>query len=188
MWDTLKSTGCSSVVLCPFNIVVQKTACNTQAEVTPAQMSAGQSLALPGWQCWAWCIPGYSWPFGCQCKLLTYIQLAVSQNFRPLSVRMLSSFLFPSLYLDSGLPHPRCRIWQSNFMQLVIAQTSNLSRSLFKASLSSRESEAPPNLVLPLLLQLVLFRMHSSSASKLFVKILKRTGPNSEGLQNPTNN
>lgn len=64
----------------------------------------------------------------------------------------------------------------------MIAQTSNLSRSLFKAS------ETPPNLVLLLLLQLVLFSMHSSSASKLFVKILKRTGPNSEGLQNPTSN
>ncbi|KAK4810613.1 hypothetical protein QYF61_007350, partial [Mycteria americana] len=49
-----------------------------------------------------------------------------------------------------GLPRPRWRIRHLlllNFIRLVIAQLSSLSRSLCKASLPSRESTAPPSLV-----------------------------------------
>jgi len=30
----------------------------------PVYFHAGKFLPFPGWQCWALCIPGYSWPFG----------------------------------------------------------------------------------------------------------------------------
>ena len=42
--------------------------------------SAEQTPPLAQWQCWAWCTPGYSWPFWLQGTLLTHVLLAINQN------------------------------------------------------------------------------------------------------------
>ena len=61
-------------------------------------------------------------------------------------------------------------------MPLRIAQCSNVSQSLCKASCPLRESTAPPNLVSSASLLMV----HSISASRLLIKILNRTDPRIE--------
>ena len=69
---------------------------------------------------------------------------------RSLSAGLLSSHSSPNLYLCPALLHPRCRIRHLDlliFIPLIIAQCSNLSRSLCKASCPSRQSLAPPSLV-----------------------------------------
>lgn len=68
---------------------------------------------------------------------------------RFLSVEQLSSLSTLTLYIYPGLPYPRCTMWHLllNFMWLVIAQPSNVSRSLCKAFWPLRKSTAPPNLV-----------------------------------------
>ncbi|KAK4823660.1 hypothetical protein QYF61_005012 [Mycteria americana] len=93
--------------------------------------------------------------------------------------RLLSSHSSPSLYLCPALPHPRCRIrhfYLLNFIPLIIAQCSNLSRSCCKASCPSRESMAPPSLVSSANLLMV----HSTAASRSFINILNRSGPRIE--------
>lgn len=75
---------------------------------------------------------------------------------RSLSEGFNSSLLFPHLYTHLELLSPRCRnghLFSLNFIYLVIVQLSNLSRSLCKESLPSRESTASPNLVLSAYLQ-----------------------------------
>lgn len=62
---------------------------------------------------------------------------------------LVSSFSLLSQH-TTRLPYPRCRIWPLSFWNviwLVIAQSSDLLRSLCRASLLSRESTGPPNLV-----------------------------------------
>lgn len=79
------------------------------------------------------------------------------------------------LYVQPMLPHSRCRIWHLfslNFIWLVIAQLSNLLRSLCKASLPSRKSTAPPCVVS----SANLITMHLSHTSYSVIKTLKRTG------------
>jgi len=68
-----------------------------------------------------------------------------------------------------------------NFIWLEIAQLSSLSRSLCKASLPSRESTAPPSLVL----LGNLLNAHSIPASRSFIKTLKSTDPKIEPWGTP---
>jgi len=69
------------------------------------------------------------------------------------SVELLSSHSSLSQYTDEGLPCPRCRIWNLfllGLIQLVIIQPPNLSKSLCKVPLPSKEStdsRDPPDLV-----------------------------------------
>lgn len=39
---------------CPLHVTATKPAPSAQGEAVPTQSRAGQSLPLPGWQCWAW--------------------------------------------------------------------------------------------------------------------------------------
>ncbi|KAK4824371.1 hypothetical protein QYF61_014031 [Mycteria americana] len=80
--------------------------------------------------------------------------------------------------------YSRCRIRHLdllNFIPLIIAQCSNLSRSLCKASCPSRESTAPPCLVSSANLLMV----HSTPASRSLINILNRTGPRIEPRGTP---
>lgn len=100
---------------------------------------------------------GWGWPSGCDAHraqpdpsharlallvsraLLTHLHLAIGRTFRSLSTALLSSLSFPSLHTLPGLPHLRCRIQHLpllNFIWLVIAHFSNLSRSLCNLSRS----------------------------------------------------
>ena len=74
---------------------------------------------------------------GCLGTLLTHVQFAVDQDPQSLSVGLLSSFPSRSQCVCPGLRLPRCRIrhlFLLYFMQLVLAQFSNLSTSLCKSS------------------------------------------------------
>ena len=68
--------------------------------------------------------------------LLTHVQFAVDQDPQPLSVGLLSSVPSSSQCVCPGLRLPRCRIRHLLlcFMQLALAQFSNLSTSLCKSS------------------------------------------------------
>lgn len=136
-------------------------------------------------------------PFGCQGSLLIHVDPAVRQQ--PLApfhcllsspvptstqespkatVRagLLPSHSSPNLFLCLALPCPRCRIRRLDFfnsMPLMIAQLSNLCRSLCKASYPWRESAAPPCLVLTA----NLLRVHSTPTSRSLIETLNRTGP-----------
>ncbi|KAK4831737.1 LOW QUALITY PROTEIN: hypothetical protein QYF61_018867 [Mycteria americana] len=68
-----------------------------------------------------------------------------------------------------------------NFIRLVIAQLTSLSRSLCKVSLPSRESTAPPSLVS----SANLLNVHLIPASTSFIKTLKSTGPKTEPWGTP---
>lgn len=49
-------------------------------------------------------------PFGSQGTLLAHAHLAADQDPKSLSAGLLPSLSFPSLNIQPGLPHPRCRI------------------------------------------------------------------------------
>ena len=116
---------------------------------------------------------------GCLGTLLTHAQFAVDQDPQPLSVGLLSSVPSPSQCVCPGLPLPRCRIrplFLLYLMQLVLAQFSNLSTCLCKASPPPVVATAPPCSI--------------SSANKLktpfahacrsLMKTSKRSGPQME--------
>ena len=73
---------------------------------------------------------------GCLGTLLTHVQFAVDPDPQPLSVGLLSSVPSSSQCVCPGLRLPRCRIRHLLlcFMQLALAQFSNLSTSLCKSS------------------------------------------------------
>ncbi|KAK4810542.1 hypothetical protein QYF61_004505, partial [Mycteria americana] len=105
-------------------------------------------------------------PFGCQGTLLTHIELTINQTPQILFCRaILQPLVPPSLYVHPGLHRP----------------STNVSRCLCKASLPSRKSMAPPNLVLPA----NLLSVHSTPVSRLLIKTLKRTGPKIEPWGTP---
>ncbi|KAK4818032.1 hypothetical protein QYF61_004156 [Mycteria americana] len=111
--------------------------------------------------------------------LPTPIEPAVSQHHRSLSAGLLASHSSPNLHLCPALLCPRCRIRHFdllNFIPFIIAQCSNLSRSLCKSSCPSKESTAPPSLVSSSTLLMV----HSTPASRWWINILNRTGPRIE--------
>lgn len=54
--------GQSLIVLCP-SIVASNPTPNAPGEATQCRVER-DNLSLTGWQCWAWCTPGYGWPFG----------------------------------------------------------------------------------------------------------------------------
>lgn len=79
------------------------------------------------------------------------LNLPSTRTFRYISTALLSSISPPNLYGHPGMPHSRYRIWHLsllNIKQLLIAQASNLSRSLYRISQLSRESTATANLEL----------------------------------------
>ena len=83
---------------------------------------------------------------GHQSTLLTHIEFAINQTPRISFCR--ATLMSRSLYIHPGLHCPRCRIhhlFLLHFIHLAIAQHTNRSRSLYKASLPSRVSTAPPN-------------------------------------------
>lgn len=63
---------------------------------------------------------------------------------------LLSSPSFPSLYIETELPHSRCSIWHLFSLNYIWWMTgiSNSLKSLCRVSLSLRELTAPPNSVL----------------------------------------
>ena len=85
---------------------------------------------------------------GCLGTLLTHAQFAVDQDPQSLSVALLSSIQSRSQCVCPGLRLPRCRIrhlFLLCFMWLVLAQFSNLSTSLCKASPPPVVTTAPPS-------------------------------------------
>ena len=126
-------------------------------------------LMHPGWGLSSW-LPGHAAGSRWAC---------CQQHLQIPFCRLLSSHSLPIFYLCLVLLHPRCRIWHLvmlNFIPLIIAQCSNLSRCLCKACCLLQESTAPPSLVLSTKILMV----HSTPASRSLIKILNRTGPGIE--------
>ena len=151
-----------------------KTALSAPGEATPAQSRVGQSLPSPSWQCWAWCTSGNGWPF----RLPRHANASDStcHQSEPPDPFLWSVLhpLAPSLYMYSGLAHPRCRIWHFLcFMWLVTTQTSDMSKislqglSTLKRVNSSYQFNVFHKLIIILL----------SFASKSFVKNIKKNSP-----------
>ncbi|KAK4827132.1 hypothetical protein QYF61_014526 [Mycteria americana] len=83
-----------------------------------------------------------------------------------------------------GLLWPKCRTLHLallNLIQLTSAHPSSLSRSLCRAFLASSRSTLPHNLVS----SANLLRVHSIPSSRSLIKILNRTGPNTEPWGTP---
>ncbi|KAK4807043.1 hypothetical protein QYF61_018384 [Mycteria americana] len=83
-----------------------------------------------------------------------------------------------------GLLWPKCRTLHLallNLIQLTSAHRSSLSRSLCRAFLPSSRSTLPHNLVS----SANLLRVHSIPSSRSLIKILNRTGPNTEPWGTP---
>ena len=107
--------------------------------------TAGQSPLLSCWLGWVWCIPGCGLPSRLPGNAADWCLLPASTS-RSLSPGRLSSHSSPNLCLCPALLHPRYRIQHLellNFIPLIIAQCSNLFRSLCKAACPSTESPAP---------------------------------------------
>ena len=109
---------------------------------------------------------------GCLGTLLTHVQFAVDQDPQALSVGLLSSVPSSSQCVCPGLRLPRCRIRHLLlcFMQLALAQFSNLSTCLCKAFPTSVVATAPPNLVS----SANLLKTSSRAACKSFTETLER--------------
>lgn len=123
---------------------------------------------------WAWCTPGCGWPFRLPAHTVDSYS-AYNQSEFPDFLQDCSPASCPLVSIYLGLPHSRRRIQNMlllNVIWLVIVQPSNLSRSLWKATLPSRESAGPLNLVL----SKNLFSMHSSPAFTSCIKTSERTG------------
>lgn len=114
-------------------------------EVRPSTTEHSETTPpLTQWQRWAWCLPGHCGSFCLPRHTAGSHSTCHNPNitFHGATLHLL---VF-SLYIDPVLSHPRCRIQQQlllNFMQFVIAQPSNMPRSLCRACLPSRESTAP---------------------------------------------
>lgn len=142
-------TGCALMVLCLFFIVVLKTAQLLGRSCTSTQQNS--TISSPEGSAGPDASQDTGSPFGCQVTLLSHIQLAINQNPKPLFHWASLQPLTPSLYIHQGLPHLQCRIQHLLMLiseQLVIAQSSNLSRSHCKVSLPLMESRTPPQLEL----------------------------------------
>lgn len=97
-------------------------------------------------------------PFGCQGTLLTHIHLLFNQNpfhraaFQPLTPQSeRTTRITPIHNRGNSQLHHRCGIQHLlmiNSIWLVVAQHSNISKCLCKASLLPRKPTAPPNLMI----------------------------------------
>ena len=99
-----------------------------------------------------------------------------------LSAGLFSSHSSPNSYLYPPLLHPRCRIQHLdllNFIPLIAAKCSNLSRSLCKTFHPSGESTEPPSLVSWVNLLMV----RSTPAWGSCINMLHRTGPRAAPLE-----
>lgn len=79
--------------------------------------------------------------------LLSQIHFAINHYPHITFHRLLSSLSFPRPYIRPGLRNPRCRMRHLlllNFVQLVITQTSSLSKSLCKYSVPSGSQKFLP--------------------------------------------
>jgi len=158
---------------CPLHVTATKPAPSAQGEVVPTQSRAGQSLPLPGWQCWAWSTLGCTfWLPGRTADLdpaYQNPQITFCWAAPPASC--------PPVYVKLGFFHTGCRIQHLvllSFMGLVIVQLPSLSGSpCKKTSRPLRELTAPPKLVV----SPNLFEMHSSPASRSFIKNTKENWP-----------
>ena len=131
--------------------------------VVPCSMHPGMGFALSAARAPCWLL----------------LSLLSASTPRALSAGLLSSHSSPSLEWCQVLLCPKCRIWHLflfNFMWWMIAQCSNLSRSLCKASSPVRESTASPGLVS----SANWLRVQSNSASRWLIKGWSRTGPRIE--------
>lgn len=100
------------------------------------------------------------------------LRLLSTSTPRSLTTEMLSSHSPPSLYPCPALFCLRYRIQRFpllNFMLLLIAQCSNLFRSLYNTPHPFRKSTAPPSLSSASLL-----KMHSTPACRSLIKMLNR--------------
>ena len=116
------------------------------------------------------------------CWLL--LSLQSTSTPRSLSAGLLFSHSSPNLYLCPEFLCPRCEIWHLDllyFIPLTIFQCCYLSLSFLKPSHSLRESTTPSSLVSSANLLMV----HSTPASRLFIKILNRTGCGTEPWGTP---
>ncbi|KAK4832380.1 LOW QUALITY PROTEIN: hypothetical protein QYF61_022235 [Mycteria americana] len=115
--------------------------------------------------------------------LLAHIQVAVNQHSQVLLCQAAFHPLFPK---------PRCMgfLWPKsrtlhlallNLIRLASAHRSSLSRSLCRAFLPSRRSTLPHNSVS----SANFLRVHSIPLSRSLIKILNRTGPNTEPWGTP---
>lgn len=144
--------------------VMHKTDWPTNAQPVPSQMlivvrtSSGAALShsfaschcLPGRRDWCLCSMHLTVLFALLAAKAHYwllLSLLLSSIPRSLSARLLSSLLFPSLYIYLSLPHLRCRTMHFpllNFVQLMVAQCSNPF-----ISHPSRVRTEPPTVVSP---------------------------------------
>lgn len=142
-----------------------------QGEATPKLNVVGASLLLTVWLVMLCFMHPFNMahPLGCQGTLLAML----------LSAELLSRHSSPSLCLCLAFLCPRCSSWHFpllNFMSLLMAQCSDLSRSLRKASHPCREPTAPPSLES----SANLLRMHFTPATRPLIKMLSRTSPRIE--------
>lgn len=122
------SLGGSPIVLSPSYIVVPTLVPSARGE---AAQQRGQPLSLPAGSAEPEVLQSVVGPFGSRPHCWLRFNLPTARAPRPLSMGMFSSLSSCSLYILPGLPHPSCRIQHlllSNFMQLVTAQPSDLSR------------------------------------------------------------
>ena len=106
---------CSLIVLCFSYVVTPKLVLSAQVEVAQCRVER-DSPCPPWWQSWAWCTPGYGWPFGCQGTLLAQIQPESSDALlwgcSPVSHPSICTYIWDYPYTSE------------KFKQLVTAQTS----------------------------------------------------------------
>lgn len=87
---------------------------------------------------------------GLCCTLYCQLPCSAVLTLLALYIGLLSRVSFPSPNIHSRYSQPRCRIWHfllPNFIWLAITQAFNLSKSLCRASLPSRETTAPPKII-----------------------------------------
>lgn len=102
---------------------------------------------MTGWWCRVWCSSGCGLPSGLPGHtLLAHTELLLTSSPSSLPAGLLSSCCSPHLYSSPAFLCPRFRVQhlnKSNVIALNIAQSTNPSRSLCRASYPSRESMAP---------------------------------------------
>lgn len=112
--------------------------------------------------------------FSCQGTLLPHVQLAVYQNPRFFFAELLPSCAVLRLYYCHRLFLPVCRasyLPLMNFQRFLLVHSSGLSRSLWKATLSSSVIDT---IWCPLEVWVHSLTSHSS------IKMLKRKGPRTD--------
>ena len=95
-----------SVALCPSYVTASKPAPSTGNVAT--QHRAERDNHIPHRQCWAWCIPGYGWPFWLPAHTASSDSSCHQAEHPDLCGAALQTLAL-SLYIQLGLPHPRCR-------------------------------------------------------------------------------